>query len=106
MLQQHNREHSVLGDIFAFKDLSNRLTATIDGRAEVVSAQMVSGNFYHELGVHAQIGRTIQPEEDSEPGAGNVVMISDGLWSRAVGRSPQVIGKTIALNLIPMTIVG
>ena len=55
LLQQQNREHAVLGDIFAFKDLGsyNRLSATIDGHAELVTGQMVSGNFYNQLGVQA-----------------------------------------------------
>jgi predicted permease len=107
-LQQQNREHPVLQDLFAFKFLNpgDRLTATFNGRAEVVSAQMVSGNFYEQLGVRPQLGRTIQPADDGAAGAGNVVVLSDGVWSRMFGRSPDVIGKTIQLNLIPMTIVG
>jgi predicted permease len=108
MLQQQNREHPVLDDIFAFKDLGsfNRLSATIDGHAELVTGQMVSGNFYDQLQVRPQIGRTIQPADDDVAGSGNVVMISDGMWSRLFGRSPDAIGKTIQLNLIPMSIVG
>ena len=62
MLQQQNREHPVLGDIFAFKDMQGeRLTTTVDGYAEVVTAQMVSGNYYEQLGVRPQLGRGIAP---------------------------------------------
>jgi predicted permease len=108
MLQQQNREHPILGDIFGFKDLGSfgRLSATIDGHAELVTGQMVSGNFYEQLQVRPEMGRTIQPADDRVPGSGNVVMISDGMWSRIFGRSQDAIGKTIQLNLIPMTIVG
>jgi predicted permease len=108
MLQQKNREHPLLGDIFGFKDLGSfgRLSATVDGHAELVTGQMVSGNFYEQLQVRPEMGRAIQPADDQVPGSGNVVMISDGMWARIFGRSQDAIGKTIQLNLIPMTIVG
>lgn len=108
LMVQQNREHPVVQDIFAFKDMGeyDRLTATIDGHAYVVTGQMVSGNYYDQLEVRPQIGRTIQPTDDGTPSTGNVVMISDGLWARVFGRSPNVIGKTILLNLVPMTVIG
>lgn len=108
LMVQQNREHPVVQDIFAFKDLGefSRLTATVNGHAYVVTGQMVSGNYYDQLQVRPQIGRAIEPTDDGTPDTGNVVMISDGMWARIFGRSPDVIGKTILLNLVPMTIVG
>jgi predicted permease len=106
-LQQQNREQPVLQDLFAYKALDeDRLTATFGGRAEVVTGQMVSGNYYEQLGVRPQLGRMITPQDDGAPGTGNVVLLSDAAWSRLFGRAPDVAGKTIQLNLIPMTIVG
>ena len=67
---------------------------------------MVSGNFYQALGVKPILGRGIQDADDTAPGSGPVAVISDALWSRRFGRSPDVIGKTIQLNLTPITIIG
>lgn len=107
LLRQQNLAKPVLEDLFAFKDLlRQRLTATIDGHADTVSGQLVSGNFYQQLGVQPALGRAIQPSDDDAPGSGPVAVISDGLWARVFGRSPSVIGKTIQLNLVPITIVG
>jgi predicted permease len=107
LLRQQNLAKPVLGDLFAFKDLlGQRLTATIDGHADTVSGELVSGNFYQQLGVQPALGRAIQPSDDAAPGSGPVAVISDGLWARLFGRSPSVIGKTIQLNLIPITIIG
>ncbi len=102
------RENRNLEDLFAFKELAgyNRLTATIDGHAQAITGQLVSGNYYQGLGVGTALGRPIEPSDDAKPGQGQVAVISDGLWARAFGRSPSVIGKTIELNMIPMTIVG
>ena len=43
------------------------ITATIDGRAETASALLVTGNYHGLLGVIAQIGRTLAPEDDNPP---------------------------------------
>jgi predicted permease len=107
-LRQQNHERPVLNELFAFKLLNSfeDLTVNADGHAEAVNGQMVSGNFYEQLGVRPELGRGIEPADDRAPGTGNVVVISDSLWSRMFGRSSAVLGKTIQLNLIPMTIVG
>jgi predicted permease len=108
LLRDQNHANPVVEELFAFKDLGeySRLTATVDGHSDVVTGQLVSGNLYEQLDVHAQLGRTIQPSDDATPGAGAVAMISDALWSRMFGRSANVIGKVIELNLIPVTVIG
>jgi predicted permease len=108
LMRQQNLAKPVLEDLFAFKYLGdfNRFTATVDGHAGTLTGELVSGNFYQQLGVQPALGRTIQPSDDEAPGSGPVAVISDGVWARLFGRSPSVIGKTIQLNLIPITIVG
>lgn len=100
-LRQRNRS---LSDLFAFKNIG-RANVTVDGMAEVVQADMVSGNFYSGLEVQPQLGRGIDAGDD-KVGAAPVAVISDGFWARRFGRSPAVIGKTITVNLTPVTIVG
>jgi predicted permease len=108
LMRRQNLAKPVLEDLFAFKYLGdfNRFTASVDGHAGTVTGELVSGNFYRQLGVQPALGRAIQPSDDDAPGSGPVAVISDGLWARLFGRSPSVIGKTIQLNLIPITIVG
>ncbi|HYK36358.1 ABC transporter permease [Alloacidobacterium sp.] len=101
-LRQHNH---ALQDIFAFKDYG-RMTATIDNKAEVVTSEMVSGNYYRDLNVHPALGRAIVDADDGAVGSGPVVLISYGYWTRRFGRSPDVIGKKIEINSTPMTIIG
>ena len=103
--QELRRQNRVLEDIFAFKDLG-RVNVTIDGLAQPGYLQLVSGNFYQQMGVKPQLGRRILPADDGAPGTGTVVVISDGYWSRAFGRSRGVLGKTITVNMSPVTIVG
>ena len=99
--QQLRKSNTVLSDLFAFKEL-NRITSTVNGEPEIVQGQLVSGNYYQELGVVPQLGRPIEPADDATIGAGTVAVISDGYWARRFSRSPDVIGKTISLNGIPL----
>jgi predicted permease len=105
--EMRHRDHS-LGDLFAFVDLSQfeHLSATIDGHAEVISAELVSGNFFAGMGAGTALGRPIEPADDAAPGSGAVAVISDAFWQRRFDRSPMVIGKTVDVNLTPVTIIG
>ncbi|PYR63595.1 MAG: permease, partial [Acidobacteria bacterium] len=63
----------------------------IDG--EIVQAQVVSGNYFSVLGINAAIGRTFLPDEDQQPGAHPVIVLSDPFWRRSFHADPQVIGR-------------
>jgi predicted permease len=103
--EQLRKQPGAMESLFAFKPL-DRQTVSIDGRVMAVPAEMVSGNYYTSLEVRPQIGRAIQDSDDGAVGSGPVVVISDRLWAREFGRSPSVLGKSILLNMTPMTIVG
>ena len=103
--QQLRKQSSGMESLFAFKPL-NRQTVTVNGHAEAVTAEMVSGNYYSSLGVRPQLGRGVQESDDGSPGSGPVVVISDRFWMKEFARAPNVIGKTILVNVTPMTIVG
>ena len=103
--EQLRRQNRVFDEVFAFKRFP-RLTATIQGQAEPVTAQLVSGNFYQGLGVQPALGRAILDSDDGAPGSGPVAVISDEFWTRRFGRSPGVVGQTILLNFKPITIIG
>lgn len=103
--QQLRRQNSVFQDVFAFKIIS-QLTVAANNKPESVTAELVSGNYYASLGVNTALGRGIQDSDDGAPGSGPVAVISDRFWSWHFGRSPDVIGRTIQVNLTPVTIVG
>jgi predicted permease len=76
----------------------------------VHDGQFVSGNYFETLGIPALIGRTITPSDDSIEGAGGpqgpVAMLSYGYWRRAYERDPGVLGRSINVNGIAVTVVG
>ena len=78
---------------------------TIDGRAETGTALLTTGNYYEMLGVRAPVGRTLTPDDD-RPSAPPVAMLSYPFWQSRFSGSADVLGKTIRVNTIPVTIVG
>jgi predicted permease len=67
--------------------------------------QLVSGAYYTGLGVPAILGRTLT-QEDDQPAAEPVAVISHRYWQNRFGGDPGVIGKTIQVNKVPVTIIG
>ena len=82
------------------------LTMMTGGRAERVSGELVTGNYFDVLGVRAEIGRTFTPEDDRTPGGHPIAMLSHNYWTRRFGADPGVLNRTVTLNGLPMTIVG
>jgi predicted permease len=75
-------------------------------QTERIYGDLVSGNYFDVLGVHAAIGRTFTPEDDRTPGSHPVVVLSYGYWKRHFGADPKVLNQTMLLNAHPMTIIG
>ena len=66
---------------------------------------VVSSDFFSVLRTNATQGRTFTPDEE-RPGRDQVVVIGHGLWQRAFGANPNIIGQTLTLNSRSFTVVG
>src|SRR6266566_2708710 len=73
--------------------------------AERVNGLRVSKDFFATLGVRPALGREFLAEEDQMGGA-SVGILSHGYWTRRFGGDPGVVGRAIALDGRPTTIVG
>ena len=82
---------------------TNNLTGS--SQPESIASKSVTPAYFVTLGVNAQLGRTFDPQ-DATPGFNNEVVISDGLWKRAFGGDPHIIGKTLRLDNDPAHVVG
>ncbi len=77
-----------------------------DGSVEMISGEVVTGNYFSLLGVEALVGRTILPGDDVNPGAHPVVVLSHKYWHTAFGGDPTVVGREMRLSGRPYTILG
>ena len=77
----------------------------VDDAAILVTGETVTGNYFQFLGVQPMLGRLLAPEDD-RPGAARVVVISSGLWERAFGRDPDIVGRSLRIRSQPYLVVG
>src|SRR4029078_5142749 len=70
------------------------LSLTTSGHPLSLDGAAVSSDFFSVLRSNAIAGRTFSVEEE-EPGRDQVVVIGYGLWQRAFGANPNIIGQTL-----------
>jgi putative ABC transport system permease protein len=80
-------------------------TLTGAGTPERLRGAQVTASFLDVLGVMPQLGRNFLEEEDKPTGP-KTVILSDGVWRSKFGADPKVIGRVIALDDTPYTVVG
>jgi predicted permease len=76
-----------------------------NGHAEQLHRVLASGNFFSLLGVSAQLGRTLNPN-DEVAGSDHVAVLSDAAWQTWFGRDTSVLSRPIDINGASFTIVG
>jgi predicted permease len=104
MYQQFLADNQTMSDVMAFAPFG-RVSAVVDGQAEIANAFIASGNYFQTLGVGARLGRTIVPDDDRAT-AVPVAVISSKYWHTRFITDPAVLGKTMQVNNVAVTIVG
>ena len=95
------RETRVFSDVFGqFGDADIR----IDGR--MTNVHLVTGNFFHVLGVNAALGRTLVPADDERAAPRPVLVISHRHWQRQFAGDPAAVGRSLLINGAEFEIVG
>ncbi len=101
------QQHSALADVIAYVPVSSggsKVAVRFGSVPEEAEGDMVSGNFFSGLGVRLARGRgfTAQDEAQHTP----VAVISYNYWTQRFSRNPDVLGKTLYVKGVPLTIVG
>ena len=80
-------------------------TLTGVGEPEDLIGAAVSHDTFSLLGIEPARGRSFQQEED-QPGAERVVVLSHRLWSRRFNSDPDLLGKSVTLGGEAFTVIG
>jgi len=104
MYQQLRADNRTMEDMFACAPFG-RANLVVDGHAEIANSFITTGNYYRMLGLKASPGRTIVPDDD-RPDAPPVAVINARYWRKRFGSDPNVVGKVVRFNNVPVTIVG
>jgi putative ABC transport system permease protein len=81
------------------------VTLTGEGEAEKVLGVHATANMLPTLGLGTHLGRFYTQEEDS-PAGEHVMLLTDRLWERKFASDPDVLGRMVAVNDTPHTIIG
>ncbi len=76
------------------------------GEPEQIDAEIVSPDYFRTLRVGPATGRVFTADEDGAPGAAPVAILADRLWRRRFNGDPSIVGGTIRVNDVALTIVG
>jgi hypothetical protein len=84
---------------------SQSVLALTSDEPEPVNAEVVSSSYLPLLRVQPIAGRAFTSADD-EPGAPPVAVLGYDLWQRRYGGERSVVGRTIGVNGVALTVVG
>jgi predicted permease len=94
------------GSFTAVASFTPSVLALTGDRSEPANAEFVSAAYWRVLRINPAVGNAFPADADNGAGAAPVVILSDALWRRRFGESHSVIGTSIAVNGVPLSIVG
>jgi len=101
-------------DMAAYTDVFASTTAVLvpsgvnyldEGALRPAVAEHTTATYLSVLGLRPSVGRWFDAAEDT-PGAPVVALVSHAAWVRKFRADPSVIGRTIRIEGVPVTIVG
>ena len=104
MYQEIRDKNQVFSGMFC--TYPSTVSASFQGRTELIGADYVSGNFFPVLGIGAAIGRVFTASDDLIQGGHPLAVLSHGYWRARFGADPSVVGKQIVVNGRSLTIIG
>lgn len=115
--------HDVFGGIYrisypeylAYRDRNGVLTglaaydqerALLDDGAQPISGQIASCNYFEVLDQSLALGRGFTEAECTGRAMPDVVVLSNALWRDNYGSDLAIVGRTVRMNRVPMTVIG
>jgi putative ABC transport system permease protein len=86
-----------------FRGWSMNLTGT--GEPENLDARMVGADYFKVMRTTPLLGRDFT-EQDDQPGAAAVTILSYPFWQKRFAGDPNIVGKDIVLDDNPYTVIG
>jgi len=104
MYQDFRDKNQVFSGMFC--KFGTNFSLSFEGRTELVSGELVSGNYFPVLGVGAAVGRVFNASDDLIQGGHPLAVLSYGFWKTRFAGNRNVVGTRILVNGYPLTIVG
>jgi predicted permease len=103
--EQLRQRHDIFSDLIAAAPLAvGKVSIRYGTEPEVAAGEIVSGNFFSGLGVQMARGRGFTREDETSHA--QVAVLGYDFWTRRFARDPEVLGQTLYVKGVPLTIVG
>ena len=97
--------NDVLSGLTAYR--FNPISLSIQGGKNLRAwAYEATGNYFEVLGVQPLLGRYFHSEDDDQPGAHPVAVLSYRCWQQQFGGDRTIVNKTAKINGLDYTILG
>ena len=95
-------------EVFAgmFCAYRSTMSASFEGRTELISGELVSGNYFRVLGIGAAMGRVFTGSDDLYQGGHPLAVLSYGYWKSRFAGDRGILGKKIIVDGYPLTVIG
>jgi putative ABC transport system permease protein len=104
-LKDYQARNQVFGALAGYT--SPRIAAAEEnGTSERMFLELVTGNYFATLGIAPAAGRFFSPAEDTAPGAHPVAVMNYAKWQARFGGTPDIVGRTLRLNHVAITVIG
>jgi predicted permease len=104
MYQEIRDKNQVFSGMFC--TYPTTVSATFEGRTELIGADFVSGNFFPVLGIGAAAGRVFTASDDLMQGGHPLAVLSYGYWRARFGSARDIVGKQLVVNGRSLTVIG
>ena len=104
MYQEIRDKNQVFSGMFC--TYPSTVSASFEGRTELIGADFVSGNYFPVLGIGAAAGRVFTASDDLVQGGHPLAVLSYGYWRARFGADRDIVGKQIVVNGRSLTIIG
>ena len=107
-VREFRQKNEVFSDVGAISSILFTTHGRVAGgqNLEKVDAELVSGSFFHVLGVTPVLGRVLTDFDDQTIGGHPVAVASYSWWQKRFGKRPDVVGKSITIGNTVYTVIG
>jgi predicted permease len=77
-----------------------------DTEGALASLQLVSGSFFATVGISAEAGRLLAPDDNRVIDGHQIAVLRHGFAQQHFGDAQSAIGRTIAINGVSLTVIG
>ena len=97
---------TMLEEVFGYRLEASPASLRVDDSATAVFAGVVTSNYFRALRVPAAAGRVFDGGDVEQVNASPVAVLSHEFWMRRFAGDPDIVGRAVRINNVPITIVG